>query len=52
MRILVAEDESSLARALCAILRKDNYEADAVFDGDEALDYLRSGNYDAAYWTS
>ena len=48
MRILVAEDESSLARALCAILRKDNYEADAVFDGDEALDYLRSGNYDAA----
>lgn len=35
-------------RALCAILRKNNYEADAVFDGDAALEYLLSGNYDGA----
>lgn len=48
MRLLVAEDEASLSRALCAILRKSNYEADAVFDGGAALDYLRSGHYDAA----
>ena len=48
MRLLVAEDEASLSRALCAILRKSNYEADAVFDGRAALDYLRSGHYDAA----
>lgn len=48
MRLLVAEDEASLSRALCAILRKNNYEADAVFDGDAALEYLLSGNYDGA----
>ena len=48
MRLLVAEDETSLSRALCAILRKNNYEADAVFDGTSALEYLNTGNYDAA----
>lgn len=48
MRLLVAEDEASLSRALCAILRKKNYEADAVFDGASALEYLNTGNYDAA----
>ena len=48
MRMLVAEDEASLSRALCAILRKNNYEADAVFDGASALEYLNTGNYDAA----
>ena len=48
MRLLVAEDEASLSRALCAILRKNNYEADAVFDGASALEYLNTGNYDAA----
>ena len=49
MRLLVAEDEASLSRALCAILRKNNYEADAVFDGASALEYLNTGNYDAAF---
>ena len=48
MRLLVAEDEASLSRALCAILRKNNYEADAVFDGASAQDYLNTGYYDAA----
>ena len=48
MRILLAEDEASLARAIVTILRKHNYEADAVRDGAEALEYLKSGNYDAA----
>ena len=46
MRILLAEDEKSLSRAVCAILKKNNYEVDAVFDGAEALDYLAAGNYD------
>lgn len=49
MRLLFAEDEKSLSRAVCAILRKNNYEVDAVYDGEEALDYLTSGtNYDGA----
>ncbi|MBO6194420.1 MAG: response regulator transcription factor [Clostridiales bacterium] len=48
MRILLAEDEISMSRALTAILNKNNYSVDAVTDGEEALRYLRTGDYDAA----
>ncbi|WP_209344973.1 response regulator transcription factor [Flavonifractor sp. AGMB03687] len=47
MRILLAEDERSLSRALVALLERSNYSADAVYDGEEALAYLEAGNYDA-----
>ena len=47
MRILLAEDERSLSRALVALLERSNYSADAVYDGEEALTYLEAGNYDA-----
>ena len=47
MRILLAEDERSLSRAVVALLEKHNYSADAVYDGEEALDYREAGNYDA-----
>ena len=47
MRILLAEDERSLSRAVVALLERNNYAADAVYDGEEALAYLASGNYDA-----
>lgn len=47
MRILLAEDERFLSRAAIALLEKNNYSADAVYDGQEALEYLESGNYDA-----
>lgn len=47
MRILLAEDEKSLSRALVALLEKNNYSVDAVYDGEEALHYIESGNYDA-----
>ena len=46
MRLLLAEDERSLSRAIVAILEKNNYAVDAVYDGAEALDYLATGNYD------
>ena len=46
MRLLLAEDERSLSRALCAILTKNNYTVDAAYDGEEALDYLEVGEYD------
>ncbi len=46
MRLLLAEDERSLSKAILAILEKNNYSADAVYDGQEALDYLEAGNYD------
>lgn len=47
MCILLAEDERSLSRAVIALLEKNNYSADAVYDGQEALEYLEAGNYDA-----
>ncbi len=47
MRILLAEDERSLSRAIVALLEKNNYSADAVYDGTEALEYLAAENYDA-----
>ncbi len=46
MRLLLAEDERSLSRALTAILKHNNYSVDAAFDGEEALDYLESQEYD------
>jgi len=47
LRILLAEDERSLSRALVALLERSNYSADAVYNGEEALAYLEAGNYDA-----
>lgn len=46
MRLLLAEDERSLSRAVTEILKKNNYSVDAVYDGVEALEYLASENYD------
>ena len=46
MRLLLAEDEKELSRALTTILERSNYSVDAVYDGEEALEYLNSNNYD------
>ena len=46
MRILLAEDERALARAIVKIFEKNNYSADAVHNGEDALMYLEGGNYD------
>lgn len=46
MRLLLAEDEKRLSMALCEILSKNKYDVDAVYDGAEALEYIRSGLYD------
>ncbi len=48
MRLLYAEDEKSLARAVSTILLKNNYSVDVVHDGESALDYLETENYDGA----
>ena len=47
MRILLAEDEVSLSKALIRILEKNNHTAEAVYNGIDALQYLESGDYDA-----
>ncbi len=44
MRLLLAEDELALSKALKAILERNKYSVDAVYDGQEALDYLNAGN--------
>ncbi len=48
MRILLAEDERILAKALVKIFEKNHYSADVVYDGAAALDYLSASNYDVA----
>lgn len=46
MRLLLAEDERELSKALVTILKHNNYSVDAVYNGEEALAYLEAGNYD------
>ena len=46
MRILLVEDEKQLSEALGAILEKNNYIVDRVFDGEDGLDYILSDIYD------
>lgn len=48
MRILLAEDERSLARAILKLFKSSNYSADAVYNGRDALEYLETGDYDVA----
>lgn len=48
MRLLLAEDEKALSNALVTILKHNNYSVDAVYNGQDALDYLLNGNYDGA----
>lgn len=48
MRILLAEDEQGLSRALVTILQHSGYEVDAVYDGMSACEYLCAVEYDAA----
>ena len=47
MRLLYAEDERDLNEILCKKLRSEDYCVDGCFDGEEALDYLASVDYDA-----
>ena len=46
MKILLADDEKDLVKALSAILKQNNYSVDAAFDGESALDSALTGVYD------
>ena len=46
MRILLVEDEKQLSEALQQILIKNSYNVDAVYNGDEGLDYALTDIYD------
>lgn len=47
MRILVAEDEVSIARALKVMLERNKFSVDLVHTGTDALDYILASSYDA-----
>lgn len=46
MKLLLAEDEEDLSRALVAVLTHSGYETDAVFDGEAALQKALQNSYD------
>ena len=48
VRILLAEDEKRMAKALIALLKQEKYDVDHMSDGTSALDALDSGVYDIA----
>ena len=47
MRVLIAEDEKDLNKILSERLKAEHYSVDSCYDGQEALDYLASAEYDA-----
>lgn len=46
MKLLYAEDETSMSEAVKDILEYHNYSVDAVYDGEEALEFARLEHYD------
>jgi two-component system copper resistance phosphate regulon response regulator CusR len=48
VRVLVAEDDTGLRNVLARGLRENDYVVDAVADGEEALQFLRSYDYELA----
>lgn len=46
MKILFAEDDRDLCRAVEALLKHAGYTADVVYNGRDALDYAAEGGYD------
>ena len=47
MKLLLAEDEKKLSNALCVLFKHNNYDIDAVYNGDDALYYVKNITYDA-----
>ena len=46
MKLLFAEDEQAMSEAVVDILEYHKYTVDAVYDGEEALQYARAEHYD------
>lgn len=46
MRLLIAEDDRDIAKALTALFEHNNYSVDAVYNGNDGYDYALEGNYD------
>ncbi|MCR4564148.1 MAG: response regulator transcription factor [Clostridiales bacterium] len=48
MRLLLAEDETDLNKILSKRLVEEGYSVDSCFDGETALEYFQSTDYDGA----
>lgn len=46
MKLLYAEDEKHLSRAISTILQHNDYDVDNAYDGEEALELVYENNYD------
>ena len=46
MRILFAEDDRDISKAVQTLLERSGYSVDVVFNGQDALDYIEAGDYD------
>lgn len=46
MKILVVEDEKMISDAVCKILEDAGFYTDAVYDGEDALYYIKEAKYD------
>ena len=46
-RILVADDEEPIRRLVTRVLERNGYAVEGAGDGQQAIDRLKSGNYDA-----
>ncbi len=47
MKLLLAEDEKKLSNSLCVLFKHNNYDIDAVYNGDDTLYYVKNITYDA-----
>ncbi len=46
MKILIVEDDKDISKAIVKVLKLENYQVEAVYDGMMALDYLDYEEYD------
>ena len=45
-RVLVVDDEKTIVKGISFSLKQDNMEVDTAFDGEEAVEKAREGDYD------
>ena len=46
MRLLFAEDDRDISKAVKTLLERSGYSVDVVFNGRDAIDYIETGEYD------
>jgi len=46
MRLLFAEDDRDISKAVKTLLERSGYSVDVVFNGQDAIEYIESGEYD------